>query len=169
MKNKVSVFSKVDQSTISTKLITIWDYFSTAPCPRSLEEYIVKIYLISQVYRNYANFYRDTLRVPVDNVYDSLSEMEQGLYWLTSKTNDVIEESRSLYILTRRQRRMLQRMQTKNEEIWFKFDEHLRMIGIANSELFTEGDSDFFSEEVPYRKDYSVILNNFQKCSFEKN
>lgn len=160
--------SSLKKSDVSDKLSDLWSEFSYRPCPISIEEYILIIDVISRVYRNAANLVFDKLKKPSVDVEDCLYVVQEELSWLFRMTDIISYECRK-YLLTRRQKRILIRMCHKNENIWIRFDKKVLEIQKLNDELFTFNEQDYLAEEVLYQKNFSVILKDFEKYSFQKN
>lgn len=152
---------KLDPQTISPQLRFYWKAlwigfpWQDDP-PRTLRSFIRSFESFSSSFRySIHDSFILNLKYTVRSTEEALAEMEADLAWLLSLSNDIFEECKHSYLLSRRQRRTLERMNRKNEDIWIRFDKKLATIVTANEDLLWE-----LPDMLP-EGEFELIENNF--------
>ncbi len=109
-----------------------------------------------------------TLYKPIHHTQQIVGGIEYEMSWILSTTNDITTECKK-HVLSRRSKRILFRMRNKNELIWEKFYKKFLELKTANEELLFIEHTDVLAQEMPYTKNFSVILHHFQRYSFQRN
>lgn len=136
------------------------------PCPNTVDGYINEFSQISRVTRDIAKKIFNQLQQPIDNTEECLEDIKVELNSLLIYTNKIVSE---LPILSRKQQQILYRVQRKNEALCFFILDALERVIEGNYLLYEEQISDYLAEEIPYQKNFSVILKNFLRYRFQEN
>ncbi len=173
MKKKKIILA--DKTPISPVLLKIWEeLWVDDPCKGSLtiSKYIEFFSGVSRALRRGSNLLFSQVNIPVYNMVlqiSKLDDIKHDLEWLLVTTNIVIEECRERYMLNHKSRRTLRRTQQKNEEIWDRFSKRLFITESAMKKLYNAEETNYSAFEVPSQSDFSIILKDFEKFSFQKN
>ncbi len=156
MKKRSKVQHKLEQNNLSGTLIHMWKEITTLPKPRSLDRYMSYMWKVSRLYRGIANAFFEELKKNVYDTVGTLEGIEENLSWLTEITGSFSEECRRSYILTRRQKRSLQHLLYKSEEVWDRFSRHLRRARDGNKALKYERIGDTLDKGAPCTKGFYI-------------
>jgi len=140
---------------ISPTMKKIWSNVSHRSCPKDVITFVKLFSQVSSFYRNYANFIFNSLSYPLYSTEQCVADLEEQLAYLLSSSNDIAEECNTTYVVPRKTKRLLLRLQRKNEAIWEKFNKRLIFIRNMNDALFYEECTDI----VPSGK--FVLVSNF--------
>jgi hypothetical protein len=167
IKKEASSISKIPSSSI---LMEIWEeMWVEAPCSNeslNINKYIDFFVAACSALRKKSNLLFSEINVPVCEILvqmSNLSDIYNELEWLLKATNNVSYECTKNYILNHKYRRILRRTQQKNEEIWDRFNKRLTVTESAFKGLYNPEETNYSAVEIPYKKDFSVILKNFDK------
>lgn len=166
--------NKIYSTTPNRELKRLWREISWMPCPSTIYLYINCLSEISKLLRNVSSQVLRRSSKPWMDPEEILEELDETFSSLVEFTNNVHYELSCRYKLPRKHRRLMQRIVNKNEDVGIRVSHLLQKVMDANDALFDEDEvdkssKDSLAKEIPYHKNFSVILKDFLRYRFQEN